>query len=211
MEKKVNAMAYRQLGIKQRPILFPPPGQMRNDLPGGLKKMQDTPRSSYQIANEFCPKVKISLTIEVKKTEFDAEACVLHLAGTNSEESEHVKLGAYHTLHLELNRNFTVEKDCWDAVVLERLDEAADPARGAEVAAVAMQTGLGHVCLISGHMTITRAKVEVHIPKKRVGASGHAKAVTRFNEQMYQAVLRHIDFNKIKCVLVGSPGFVNQA
>lgn len=62
MEKKVNAMAYRQLGIKQRPILFPPPGQMRNDLPGGLKKMQDTPRSSYQIANEFCPKVKINLT-----------------------------------------------------------------------------------------------------------------------------------------------------
>ena len=155
-------------------------------------------------------KVKISLTIEVKKTEFDAEVCVLHLAGTNSEESEHVKLGAYHTLHLELNRNFTVEKDCWDAVVLERLDEAADPARAAEVAAVAMQAGLGHVCLITGHMTITRAKVEVHIPKKRAGASGHAKAVARFNEQMYQAVLRHIDFAKIKCVLVGSPGFVSQ-
>ena len=57
-EKNVRAMAYRQLGIKQRAAHFPPPGQMRNDLPGGLKKKQDTPRSSYQIANECCPKVK---------------------------------------------------------------------------------------------------------------------------------------------------------
>ena len=60
------------------------------------------------------------------RTHFDpAEACVLHLSGTNSEESAHVKLGAYHTLHLELNRNFTVEKECWDAVVLERLPDRA--------------------------------------------------------------------------------------
>ena len=60
-EKNVRAMAYRQLGIKQRAVHFPPPGQMRNELPGDLKKMQNTPRSSYQIANEFCPKVKINL------------------------------------------------------------------------------------------------------------------------------------------------------
>ena len=57
-----------------------------------------------------------------------AEAGVLHLAGVNCEESEHVKLGAYHTLHLELNRNFTVEKDCWDAVVLERCTRVAGEA-----------------------------------------------------------------------------------
>uniref|UniRef100_A0A7S2BNA0 Protein pelota homolog n=1 Tax=Octactis speculum TaxID=3111310 RepID=A0A7S2BNA0_9STRA len=153
-------------------------------------------------------KIKISLTIEVEKVDFDAEACVLHIAGVNRRENAHVRLGAYHTLHLELHRDCTLEKDRWDAVALKRLDEACNPEMGADVAAIVMELGLGHLCLISGHMTITRARIEVHIPKKRAGASNHGKATTRFFEGMYQAVLRHIDLSKIRCVLVGSPGFV---
>lgn len=66
-------------------------------------------------------KVKLTLTIEVVKSVFDAEGGVLHLAGVNREENPHVKLGAFHTLHLELNRNFTLEKDCWDAVTMQRV------------------------------------------------------------------------------------------
>jgi stalled ribosome rescue protein Dom34 len=39
------------------------------------------------------------------------------------------QLGAYHTLALELNRNFTLDKSCWDVVVLDRLNEACDPTK----------------------------------------------------------------------------------
>ena len=153
-------------------------------------------------------KVKLTLTIEVQRVDFDSESCTLHLAGVNVEENPHVRLGAYHTVHLELQRDFTVEKDCWDVVCLERLDEAIDPVRAAEVAAISMETGLAHLCLISGSMTVTRAKLEVSIPKKRAGASNHGKAVSRFYAQLHAAVSRHVDFGQIKCILVGSPGFV---
>jgi protein pelota len=71
-----------------------------------------------------------------------------------------------------------------------------------------MQTGLAHVCLVTGALTITKARIEVNIPKKRTGSSQHAKALAKFYEAVYQAVLRHIDFTKVKCVLLGSPGFV---
>ena len=37
-----------------------------------------------------------------------------------------MKLGAYHTLSLELQRKFTLTKENWDAIALERVEEACD-------------------------------------------------------------------------------------
>ena len=51
-------------------------------------------------------------------------------------ENEHVKLGAYHTLELEPHRAFTLEKPCWDALDVERIKQACDPAASADLAAV---------------------------------------------------------------------------
>jgi protein pelota len=111
---------------------------------------------------------------------------------------------------LELNQNFSIEKDCWDQIYLDTLDEAIHPERQAEVAAIVMQPGLAHLCLVTGALTVTKARIEVTIPKKRTGSSGHEKATKRFFEAIYQAVLRHVDFAQVKCLLIGSPGFVAQ-
>ncbi|CAM9547917.1 unnamed protein product, partial [Choristocarpus tenellus] len=46
----------------------------------------------------------------------------LRLSGRNVEESPHVKKGAYHTLDLEMNQVFSIEKDVWDLIHLERID-----------------------------------------------------------------------------------------
>lgn len=35
-------------------------------------------------------------------------------------------MGAYHSLELELNRNFTLYKSCWDTISLERLETCCD-------------------------------------------------------------------------------------
>ena len=51
------------------------------------------------------------------------------------------------------------------------------------------------------------AKVEKAIPRKRPGFSGHNKAVLKFFDDVVDAVVRHIDFGVVKCVLVASPGF----
>ncbi len=58
-----------------------------------------------------------------------------------------------------------------------------------------MVTGLAHVCVVTDSMTITRARIEVPIPRKRRGScSNHDKAVQRFYDTVMQAVLRHIRF-----------------
>jgi len=153
-------------------------------------------------------KVRLKLKIEVEKVEFDPDSEEIRLSGPNREESEHVKMGAYHTLSLGLNMNFTVEKLCWDQVFLDRLEEASNPERGAEVAAVVMAPGLAHVCLVTSHMTLCKQKIDMSIPKKRAGSSNHSKATSRFYEAVYRAILQYVDFEKIKCVLIASPGFV---
>ena len=153
-------------------------------------------------------KVRTNLTIRVQKVDFDPDSLTLRLSGPNVQESKVVKMGAYHTLTLELGRNFTIEKECWDQIYLDRIEEATQPERSAEIAAIVMQPGLAHLCLITGSLTITKAKIETTIPKKRTGSSNHSKAFIKFYEAIYQSILRHVDFTKIKCILCASPGYV---
>ncbi|CAM9487969.1 unnamed protein product [Chrysoparadoxa australica] len=153
-------------------------------------------------------RVRLNLTIQVEKVDFDSDSCLLRLSGKSIKENAYVRVGAYHTADLELNQTFSIEKDCWDAIHLERIEAASDPVKLADVAAVVMTTGLAHVCLVSSHMTVTKARIEINIPRRRPGSSDHKKAIEKFFEAVYQNILRHVSFTKIKCVLLGSPGYV---
>lgn len=92
-----------------------------------------------------------------------------------------MKMGAYHTIDLELHKKFTLRKPVWDSVHLERIELACDPSRSADVAAVIMSEGSCQVCLVTSCMTITRAKVDLNIPRKRRGdCSQHEKGLLKF-------------------------------
>ncbi|RLN55858.1 hypothetical protein BBJ28_00004441 [Nothophytophthora sp. Chile5] len=145
---------------------------------------------------------------QVEQVNFDPALCVLRIKGKNIMESQYVRLGAYHTLDLEMNRDFTLTKSCWDVMALERIEMACDITKRAELAAVVMQLGLAHVCLIKGDMTVIRAKIETSVPKKRPGNSAHAKGTEKFYENIVRSIRQHIDFKLVKCVLLASPGFV---
>lgn len=118
-------------------------------------------------------------------------------------------MGAYHTLDLEMNRKFELTKAEWDTISLERIDMACDVTQNADVAAVIMQDGLAHVCLITSSMTLIRSKIEVGIPRKRKGnVQQHEKGLAKFYDAVMQGILRHVNFNVVKCILIASPGFV---
>ena len=156
-------------------------------------------------------KKRTTLLLEVEDVNFDPKRVILRIKGRNIKENKYVRLGAYHTIDLEPNRKFTLIKSCWDAIFLHRLEVACDAGRDADVAAVVMHQGLAYVCLITKHMTVTKAKLEVNIPKKGRGSTTqHDKAMTRFYEAVLQAVDRHIDFDVVKVLLIASPGFVNE-
>ena len=58
----------------------------------------------------------------------------IRMRGRNLTENDHVKLGAYHTLELDLQRPFVLAKGEWDAVDAERVRAACDPAASADLA-----------------------------------------------------------------------------
>jgi protein pelota len=51
-------------------------------------------------------------------------------------------MGSYHTLDLEIQRNVTIIKDEWDMIALERIKDACDVSKKAEVGAVVLQEGI---------------------------------------------------------------------
>lgn len=154
-------------------------------------------------------RVRTTLTIRVESIDFDTQAQVLRLKGRNIEENQFVKMGAYHTLDLELNRKFQLTKREWDSIAIERVEMACDVTQSADVAAVIMQDGLAHVCLITASMTLVRSKIDVAIPRKRKGnVQQHEKGLAKFYDAVIQGIIRHVNFEVVKCVLIASPGFV---
>jgi protein pelota len=98
-----------------------------------------------QTGSKNSQRVHITLTILVETISYDPTVCILHLKGKiqfinikipcflgqNIQENEHVRLGAYHTLDIEINRQFTLTKEVWDTMDLERLQQCTDPAHTA--------------------------------------------------------------------------------
>lgn len=153
-------------------------------------------------------RVKLKLEIKVEAVEYDKEGSVLRIRGKNILENEHVKIGAFHTMEVEPHRPFVLRKDVWDSLALETLRQASDPSASADLAVVLMQEGLAHILLIGKSVTITRSRIETSIPRKHGPAiAGYDKALNKFFDNVLQALLKHIDFKVVRCVVIASPGF----
>ncbi|KAI9328170.1 eRF1 domain 1-domain-containing protein [Obelidium mucronatum] len=151
--------------------------------------------------------VRLTLTIAVETVEFDTQACVMRVNGRNIVENKYVKLGGYHTLDLEMHKPFTITKESWDLIALDRIQLACDVAARADIAAILLEEGLATLCLVTASMTLVRGRVELNVPRKRKGSTGHEKGMKRFFEHCFQAILKNVDFNVIKVLIVASPGF----
>lgn len=153
-------------------------------------------------------RVKLKLEIKVEAVDYDKEGSVLRIRGKNILENEHVKIGAFHTLEIELHRPFVLRKEVWDSLALDALRQASDPSASADLAVVLMQEGLASIFLVGKSVTITRSRIEASIPRKHGPAvAGYDKALTKFFENVLQAFLKHIDFKVVRCAVVASPGF----
>lgn len=128
-------------------------------------------------------RTKLTLQIRVKSYEYDPGVAQLHVSGRITNETADTKVGQYHTLDLELQRPFTLEKEVggestgWDSVAIRTLNAAVDVTgeRRAEAIAVIMQEGVARICFIGQCQTLVKQKIKETIPKKRTGSSDREK------------------------------------
>ncbi|GMH35858.1 hypothetical protein BSKO_03726 [Bryopsis sp. KO-2023] len=152
--------------------------------------------------------IKMKLTVQVEGVEYDGEGGELRLRGRNMVENEHVRLGAYHTIELGPNRQFTINKASWDAMDIDRIRQSTDAELSADLAVVLITEGLAQVCLVGGSTTIQKAKIESKLPRKRGAAlAGFDKSWEKFLEKVYRAVIQHINFEVVRCLVIAGPGF----
>ncbi|CAD5213907.1 unnamed protein product [Bursaphelenchus okinawaensis] len=164
-----------------------------------------------QTGSKSSQRMHVTLTVVVENITYDPSVCVLHLKGKNIQENEHVRMGAYHTLDIELQKKFTLAKQEWDIIDLERLEICADVSHSADVGAIVMHEGLANVCLLTKSMTVVKAKIDMNIAKKRKGFSQqHDKSVEKFFNAVVLAFVKHMNMEQLKCVIVASPGFLKE-
>ncbi|RDW75134.1 protein DOM34 [Coleophoma cylindrospora] len=156
-------------------------------------------------------RIRTTLLIQVTSIDFDSFAGQLHVSGRVASENEWVSVGAYHTLDLELERQFTLEKPSgWDSVALDVVKESLRELSEGTIPAVVMQAGLANICLITEHQTVLKQTVEVPIPGKRGGESAvHDKALEKFYKTTLETLQRHVDISQPgRMLLLASPGFI---
>jgi protein pelota len=104
------------------------------------------------------------LTIDIQKVDFDPDVLQLRVSGTVQSENDLVRLGAHHTLTLELNQNFSIERKMDH--ISRSIDEAIHPERQGRLL-LRMQTDYAR---LSCHGAIP-VRIDMNIPKKRKAAA----------------------------------------
>ncbi|KAF7352680.1 Protein DOM34-like protein [Mycena venus] len=187
-------------------------------------------------------RVRLNLTLKVTRVEFSSSGApsttaapedatdpsssspaaqdstaALHISGPVIVENQHVRLGAFHTLDIETQRDVRIEKfEGWDSVAIARVEEAIIPGKGAEVAAVVCGEGTAAFCLLSQHMTLVTHRLSLPIPRKSGSSSGatqHEKGLSRFYGTLFDSFMRHVPFANVglKAIVIASPGWVRDS
>ncbi|CDR40071.1 CYFA0S04e03004g1_1 [Cyberlindnera fabianii] len=153
-------------------------------------------------------KVIVRLTLRLEEIEFEPSDESMRLRGRTIEALDDVPLNSWHSAEVTYNSPFSLYKDEWDSRSKELIHKACDVDAKAEVAAVVLQEGVAHLCLITENMTVLKEKVEKSIPKKRRGdSSAYDKALEKFFKMVVESILKCFDLEKLKAIILASPGF----
>ncbi|KAL9092350.1 MAG: hypothetical protein Q9159_000858 [Coniocarpon cinnabarinum] len=167
---------------------------------------------------------RTTISVRVEKTSYDAKLGEIKVQGRVCKEDEWVEMGAYHTLTLAVNRQFTLEKgdegseERWDTVACETLQDAVDEKKKAEVWGVVMEEGSALVCIFTASQALIRQRVEVSIPRSSaaVGAGKFEAGMAKFFKTTMDTLLRAMEFEELMKtdqkppLVVGSTGFTAQ-
>jgi protein pelota len=171
-----------------------------------LKTMRNIKKGGAK--GEKSEKKLLKLRLSIESVEFTPEDESFRIKGKSMDPVEDVPVGSYHTAEIDYQYPVTIYKESWDQHELSQVSNACNIDAKAEVAAVVLQEGVAHLCLITENMTLLKEKVEKSIPKKRRGdSSAHDKALNRFYELVCDAMNRQLNFTKLKAVILASPGF----
>ncbi|ODV79422.1 uncharacterized protein CANTADRAFT_51682 [Suhomyces tanzawaensis NRRL Y-17324] len=169
-------------------------------------------QTAVQKGKSKMEKVLVKLKLSLEDIDYVASDEGMRLSGKSIEPHEFVPLNSYHTAEVELGKDITILKESWDQYDMKLLDELASIEKKADIGAIVLQEGIAHFCYVTESMTKLQAKVEKSIPRKNkdYGNSEVEKAMNKFYAMVIDTMVRNFDFNKLKVIIIASPGFVGK-
>ena len=108
---------------------------------------------------------------------------------------------------MQIGQQITLFKQKWEHFQLKLLRQLRDPSHDVEVAAFVMDEGIAHLCYVKTNVTIIKKKIEKSIPRKGISGTQKSAQMKIFFDLCYDEFIK-VDFSKIKCFILASPGFV---
>ena len=137
-----------------------------------IQRVQDTGTISTE-------RTYLNIKIKAKSLDFDPKVSLLRVSGQIVDELSGIAQGQHHTLALELNRKFTLEKaDGWDSVAKEMLREAIVASSKAHTFVVMMMPGDAKIYRVTENRTVFEQSVQQTMPSKMAGSSDSEKVNT---------------------------------
>ncbi|CCG20650.1 hypothetical protein CORT_0A02590 [Candida orthopsilosis Co 90-125] len=155
-------------------------------------------------------KILVKLRLLVEDIDYIASDLVMRVNGKSLLQQEYVPLNSYHTAEIELNKEVSIVKSSWDEYDMALLDDLCSIEKKADIGAVVFQEGVAHLCYVTDQMTVLQSKIEKSIPRKNkdYGTRDLDKAMNSFYSMIIQGIIRHFDFNRLKVIILASPGFL---
>lgn len=156
----------------------------------------------------------VKLRIQVVSREFDMKDEFLRYKGSTVEDDTgntnyNIAAGKFISYTITYAYPFTLLKKNFDSYAKKLLDEACNPEAKADTAAIVLQEGVAHVCILTASSTILKQKIEYSLPKKKTTTDivKFDEKTEKFYKAIYISIIKNYDFSKLKMIILCSPGF----
>ena len=150
---------------------------------------------------------KVFLTIKIEETEYnDSEECI-YIKGKNKTENKYIHLNSNINSEISLNIPFQLYKNNWDENSYFKLLNSINLEKITDIYSVLIENGNANLYKVTSNETKIEGNINVFIPNKRNNLYNKKKKTFFFK---ILELISKIDFYNIKCIIIGSPGFIKE-
>lgn len=122
---------------------------------------------------------------------------------------QHVSIGSYHTLNLELTQSITIIKPEWTKYYIQLLKEAEEASKKPKICLIAVDNSEVCIGLLDNYKISVIAHEKSNISRKRTKQKVRTQEAQTFFEQVATIIKRSI-LSESKNIVIGGPGFIKE-
>ncbi|WP_455142944.1 mRNA surveillance protein pelota [Candidatus Hodarchaeum mangrovi] len=122
---------------------------------------------------------------------------------------QHVAIGSYHTLNLEISQTITILKSEWTQYYLQLLKEAEEASKKPKICLIAIDTTDACVAILDNYAVQIVAQEKSHISRKQSKEKTRSNQINQFFETI-SGILRRKIVLETPNIIIGGPGFIKE-